>query len=187
MNADIRKQFDGIRSADRKQQGKAYAALLAAAAGPVDWAYEAWDELLAGLGSKDNRLRSIAAQLLSSLAASDPKGRMLRDFDKLLNVTRDEKFVTARHALQSLWKVGGAGKKQQKLVVAGLARRFAECAAEKNTTLIRYDIIECLRRLYDAVKDEAVRAKALELIETEPDLKYRKKYGALWPAEGKRR
>ena len=32
----------------------------------------------------------------------------------------------------------------------------------------------------DAVQDEKVREKALELIETEPDLKYRKKYADLW-------
>jgi hypothetical protein len=50
----------------------------------------------------------------------------------------------------------------------------------KELHLIRYDIIQSLRRLYDAVKDEEVRAKALELIETEEDSKYRKKYASLW-------
>jgi len=95
-------------------------------------------------------------------------------------VTKDERFVTARHCLQALWKVGAAGKKQQKKLVAGLAGRFAECATEKNCTLIRYDISQSLRNLYDVVKDETVREKALELIETEPDLKYRKKYASLW-------
>jgi hypothetical protein len=51
---------------------------------------------------------------------------------------------------------------------------------EKNGTLIRYDISQSLHRLYDAVKDETVRAKALALIETEADRKYRKKYAGLW-------
>jgi hypothetical protein len=45
--------------------------------------------------------------------------------------------------------------------------------------LIRYDIIQGLRKLYDEVTDEKVREKALELIETEEDLKYRKKYASL--------
>jgi len=64
----------------------------------------------------------------------------------------------------------------------GLERRFKECITEKNCTLIRYDIIQSLRNLYDAaaVKDEKVKEKALELIETEEDLKYRKKYASLW-------
>jgi hypothetical protein len=34
--------------------------------------------------------------------------------------------------------------------------------------------------LYDAVGDETVKGKTLELIETEQDLKYLKKYASLW-------
>ena len=46
--------------------------------------------------------------------------------------------------------------------------------------MIRYDILQSLWNVYDAVKDETVKAKALELIETEEDLKYRRKYASLW-------
>ncbi len=95
-----------------------------------------------------------------------------------LAVTRDERFVTARHCLLSLWKVGAAGAMQRRRVVDGLAGRFEECIAEKNCTLIRFDIIQGLRKLYDEVKEETIREVALELIETEADLKYRKKYAA---------
>jgi hypothetical protein len=105
---------------------------------------------------------------------------MLKDFDALLAVTRDERFVTARHTLQAIWKIGATGNKQQKMVVDRLAGRFNDCVAEKNSTLIRYDIIQGLRNLYDAVKDEKVREVALELIESEEDLKYRKKYAGVW-------
>ena len=62
----------------------------------------------------------------------------------------------------------------------GLSARFKECASEKNCTLIRYDIIVNLKQIYDAVEDETVKAKALELIETEDDLKYKKKYAGVW-------
>ena len=62
----------------------------------------------------------------------------------------------------------------------GLAGRFIECVAEKNCTLIRYDIIQSLRNVYDQGKNEKIREKALELIDTEEDLKYRKKYASLW-------
>jgi hypothetical protein len=105
---------------------------------------------------------------------------MVRDVHALLNVTKDEKFVTARHCMQSLWKVGVAGESQRKVLVDGLSARFRECVAEKNCTLIRYDILECLRKIYDVVGDEKLRAKALELIETEEDPKYRKKYATVW-------
>ncbi len=62
--------------------------------------------------------------------------------------------------MQSLWNVGAAGKDQQKKLVDGLAGRFKKCITEKNCTLIRYDIIESLAKLYDAVKDEKIRQKA---------------------------
>ena len=124
------------------------------------------------LNHKEGRTRSIAAQLLCNLAKSDPERRMLRDFDALFAVTADPKFVTARHALQAIWRIGTVGKKHQSAVVDALAGRFSDCAAEKNCTLIRYDIIQCLRRLYDSVKDDGIRQKALQMIATEPDAKY---------------
>jgi len=62
----------------------------------------------------------------------------------------------------------------------GLERRFKECLTEKNSTLIRYDILQSMRNVYNVLKDEKIREKALELIETEEDLKYRRKYATLW-------
>ncbi len=180
MDKTIRTQIDNIRSKDGDAQNKAYFYILEKTDKPVDWAYEVWDEMLAGLTHKDNHVRAISAQVLSSLAKSDPKNRMLKDIDKLLAVTKDERFVTARHCMQSLWKVGVAGRKQQKVYMAGLERRFQECIAEKNCTLIRYDILQSMRNVYDVVKNEKIKATALELIETEEDLKYRKKFATLW-------
>lgn len=180
MDTTTRTNLDNIRSQDRELQNKAYSYLLGTTEKPVDWAYEAWDELVRGLSDKDNHVRAITSQILANLAKSDPEKRILRDFDALLAVTRDDRFVTARHCMQSIWKVGTAGKEQQKRLVNGLERRFEECITEKNCTLIRYDIIQGLRNLYDEVKDEGVKEKALELIETEQDPKYRKKYASLW-------
>ena len=180
MDKTIRTQIDNIRSTDAEVQNKAYFYILEKSDKPVNWAYEVWDEMLAGLTDKDNHVRAISAQVLCNLAKSDPKNRMLKDFDKLLTVTKDEKFVTARHCMQSLWKVGVVGKKQQKVYMDGLEHRFQECITEKNRTLIRYDILQSMRNVYDAVKDEKIKAKALELIETEEDHKYRKKYATLW-------
>jgi hypothetical protein len=54
-----------------------------------------------------------------------------------------------------------------------MTRRFGNsessviCLTEKNWTLIRYDIIQDLRSLYGEVRDEKIKEKALELIETE--------------------
>jgi hypothetical protein len=180
MDFTTRTNLEKLWSADREIQNKAFFDILEATDKSVDWAYVVWDEMVANLDHKDNHNRAIAAQVLCNLAKSDPEKRMLRDFDTLLAVTKDERFVTARHCMQSLWKVGVAGKQQQNLLVNGLAERFKECLEEKNCTLIRFDILQSLRNVYDAVKDEIIREKALELIESEEDIKYRKKYTSLW-------
>jgi hypothetical protein len=180
MDKTIRTHLDNIRSKDGQVQNKSYMTLMEKTEKPVDWAYEAWDELVEGLTHKDNHVRSISSQLLANLAKSDPKGRMFKDFDKLLDVTKDEKFVTARHCLQSIWNVGLAGKNQQIMVVKGLEKRYQESAKEKNGTLIRFDIIQDLRNLYDATTSSEIKEKALELIELEKDAKYKKKYAIVW-------
>ena len=180
MDKKIRAQLDNILSEDGQVQFKAYDFLMKETEKPVDWAYEAWDELIGGLTHKDNHVRAIASQILANLGRSDPKGRMFKDFDKLLNVTKDERFVTARHCMQNIWKVGLGGKNAQQLVVKGLEKRFKECIKEKNGTLIRYDILVSLRNLYNATTSSEIKEKALELIELEKDLKYRKKYASVW-------
>lgn len=157
MDKSIQTQIDNIRSEDGDTQNKAFTHIINLTDKTVDWAYEVWDEMIHGLTHKDNHVRAISAQVLSNLAKSDPKNRMLEDFDKLLEVTKDERFVTARHCLQSPWKVGVAGKKQQEVCMEGLERRFKECISEKNCTLIRYDILKSMRNVYDEVKDEKIR------------------------------
>jgi hypothetical protein len=180
MDKIIRTHLDNIRSDDGQIQFKAYDYLMKETEQPVDWAYEAWDEIVEGLTHKDNHVRAITSQILTHLAKSDPKGRFFKDFDKLLNVTHDEKFVTARHCMQNIWKVGLGGKKAQQLVVKGLEKRFIECVIEKNCTLIRYDIMVALRNLYDATTSSEIKEKALELIELEQDAKSKKKYISAW-------
>ena len=180
MDSKLRKHLDNLRSEERELQNQAFFYILEATEKPVDWAYEVWDELVEGLRHKDNHVRAISAQCLCNLAKSDPENRMQKDFTALMAVTKDERFVTARHCLQSIWRVGASGKEMQTIVVNAFAERFLNCAAEKNCTLIRYDIIQGLKNLYDEVHDEAIKTKALELIETEEDLKYRKKYARVW-------
>ena len=180
MKSTIESALGDLDSADHARQNQAFTHLIAATTEEVSWGYTVWDDLLETLKTGDNRQRAIAAQVLCNLAKSDPENRMVQDVKALLAVTKDERFVTARHCLQSLWKVGVAGEAQRKKLVAGLVKRFAECCEEKNCTLIRYDILECLRQVYDVVLDEKLRATADKLMATETDLKYRKKYATLW-------
>ncbi|WP_216215452.1 hypothetical protein [Amycolatopsis aidingensis] len=61
-----------------------------------------------------------------------------------------------------------------------MARRFGECRTEKNWSLIRYDILQSMRTVYDATQDESIRSTAEELLASETDEKYGKKYATLW-------
>jgi len=173
-------EFADLWSKDRDLQNAAFYSVIDATDQPVAWAYDVWDEVVSNLKHEDNHNRAIAAQVLCNMAKSDPDRRILRDFEGLLDVTRDHRFVTARHCLQSLWKVGVAGDDQLDLLIRGLQTRFAECGDEKNSTLIRHDIIKSLRDLFDTTGDKAIREVAQALIQTEDDPKYQAKYQALW-------
>src|SRR5215213_12010212 len=123
MNNETWKHLDHLFSDDRQLQNEEFSSILEETEKPVDWAYDVWDKLMEGLRHKDNHVRAISAQILANLAKSDPENRMQNDFPALMAGTKDEKFVTARHTLQSIWKVG-LEKDMQKTVVEALAERF---------------------------------------------------------------
>ena len=179
MNTIVQ-HIENLSNKDKEIQGSSFRYLIEQTRDQVNWAYDVWDDLLDLLKSDDNRARAIAGQLLSNLAKSDPEGRLKRDFEKLLEGTKDERFVTARHILQSLWKVGIVNKELQEVTVPGLKERYENCENHKNSTLIRYDIIVLFRKMYDEVEDNSLKETALALIEKEPDEKYRKKYLKVW-------
>lgn len=172
--------LDRLNSTDKDVGYKAFIALIAATNKPVSWANEAWNLLIDLTKNGDNHQRAIGVQLLANLTKSDREARMLKDIDKLIAVTRDERFVTARHSLLCLWKVGAKDRDHQRIITRKLAQRFEESISEKNCTLIRYDILTFWRKIYDITGDEEVRLQAGRLIETEENLKYKKKYDSLW-------
>ncbi|MGZ9794068.1 hypothetical protein [Bacillus atrophaeus] len=180
MDSIIKTYFENLEAKDKNLQIEAFQNIINATKGKVDWAYEVWDQLLEWLTDPDTHRRARAAQFLAGLAISDPDKRMLRDFPALWEVTNDSKFVTARHSLQSIWKVGLAGPEQREMVLTHIIDRFKNGMNEKHYTLIRYDLIVDLRKLYDELKDEHIKKIAMELIESEEDSKYQKKYLSAW-------
>ncbi|RIU94726.1 hypothetical protein [Oceanobacillus picturae] len=179
MDSQMELEFEKSKSGDKEERFEAYQTILEATDQKVDWAYEVWDQLLEDLTHKDNHQRSRAAQYLANLAKSDPDMRMMNDFPMLWEVTKDEKFVTARHSLQSIWKVGIAGTPQKEMVMEYMVERF-KGTDEKNYTLIRNDILQNMRNLYDHYNEESIEQTALDLIETVEDKKYKKKYMGIW-------
>jgi hypothetical protein len=180
MDEVLKEAFAKSKSKDKQESYKAYLYILEVTEQQVDWAYEVWDDLLEGLTDKDNHQRSRAAQYLANLAKSDPENRMLADLPKLWEVTKDEKFVTARHSLQAIWKVGLAAAPQKDRIMAYMVDRFKNGTAEKNYTLIRFDIIQNMKHLYDQSGDEEIRETAMDLMEIVEDEKYQKKYKRVW-------
>ncbi|MFP7254826.1 hypothetical protein SFC02_11050 [Terribacillus goriensis] len=180
MDREVKEAFIKSKSKDKQESYEAYLYILQATEKQVDWAYEVWDDLLEGLTDKDNHQRSRSAQYLANLAKSDPENRMLTDLPRLWEVTKDGKFVTARHSLQSFWKVGLGGAEQKDLVMEFMVKRFKNGTDEKNFTLIRFDILQNMRHLYDLLNDEDIKQTAMDLIETVEEEKYKKKYKSVW-------
>jgi len=129
-----------------------------------------------------NHDRAIAAQVLCNLAKSDPHGRLNDDFAVLFAITGDARFVTARHCMQALWKVGAAGARQRSLLLDAYDRRYRECITEKNGTLVRSDIIESLARVHAATGEADAKAKVMALLAVEADPTNRAKYASVWRA-----
>lgn len=180
MEATIQPYIDALTSGDKHRRTEAYLRLLEMTEERVPWAYEVWDLLKSLLNDNDNHLRTIGAQLMCALAISDPDKRIMEDIAAIMEITRDPMFVTARHTIQSLWKIGLAGEEQRRMLLDVVSHRYETCEGEKNYTLIRYDLLVGLRKLYEKVRDEGIRDTALTLIELESDPKYKKKYAAEW-------
>ncbi|KUF35463.1 MULTISPECIES: hypothetical protein [Lysinibacillus] len=175
MEKEILQLFNNLTEHDRDIES--YEELIKILQEPVDWTYAVWEQLVQALTYKDGHARARAAQILCALAAkSDPEERVLEDFLKIWAVTYDERSVTARNALQAIWKIGLAGQVQSDLVVSYLAKRFQTCLDEKHPTHIRHDIIVSFKKLYDETSDIKLLDIAHRLINEEQDVKSKQKY-----------
>jgi len=171
--------LDDIEGTDPAQRTRAYNELLDLTEGVVD-VTGLWDRIAAYMDSKDNHLRSIGGQLLCSLAKSDTEGRFFDYFDWIKRLTKDPMFVTARHVLQASYRIGLAGPKYRKLVLDFYEARYDDCAAERNASLIRFDILVCMKKLYDAKRDPALAERARQRIMTVSSDTDRTKYRKVW-------
>lgn len=170
-----------LRSDDPELIEAAYQELIGMVDHPVEWSYEVWDDLIVKLTDSNGQVKSTSAQLLSLLAAySDPDKRILVDFERVFQTTYDPKFVTARQSLKRIWKIARAGIDQERLVVDALKKRYMDAGNEKNVILIRSDIIESYKKIFNMRKDLKVKQMALVLIDLEMDSTVKEKYSKLW-------
>lgn len=177
MEKEILHLLSNLTEHDRHIQFRSYEELIKIIKEPVDWTYSVWEQLIKALTYNNAYVRAQAVQILCALAAkSDPEERVLEDFMKIWAITYDEEEVAAIQSLQSIWQIGLAGQVQRDLVVSHLARRFYTCVDEKQLTVIRYEIIVALKKMFDKTDDRKLITIANNLIEKEQDMKSKRKY-----------
>jgi hypothetical protein len=183
MNTDIQRLVKELGSKDDKIRMDALEVMLRITESKADWVYEVWDHLLEKLDNTNSYQRSIGIKLLCNLAKSDSEDRLHSVLDRLLAHTKDEKFITSRHCLQSIWKAATTTKSNRAKVLSHLEKRFAECLNEKHYNLLRQDIIQSMVLLYKYEGDDELLATVRGLIAKEQNIKYRKQYEMLLEAK----
>ena len=179
MDKDVKRYMEDLVSSDDKVRMNALDTVLKLTDKKVAWVYDIWDDLFEMLEHENSFHRSIAIKVICNLAKSDSEDRLSKSIDFLLAHTKDEKFITSRQCIQSVWKVAVASKRSRKKVLGLLEKRFRECPDEKHYNLIRTDIIQSIKFIYDTEKDDKLLTSAQTLITEEKDVKYRKKYEAI--------
>ena len=179
MDKYIKEIFDKLASTDDAVRMSALQAILERTEDRVDWVYDVWDDLFERLNHPNSYQRTIAILVLCNLAKSDAGHRLDSSLDLLLAHTKDDKFITSRQCLQNIWKIAVASPQNRDKVIAHLEQRFSECASEAHYNLLRHDIVQSFRRLYDQEKDEGLLIRARDLIQQEKEVKYRKQYEAI--------
>jgi hypothetical protein len=179
MDKQVRKHIDDLSSTDDQTRLRALQTLLKLTETPVDWVYEVWDILLEKLENDNSYQRSIGIMLLCNLAKSDHEDRLKTSLDRLLAHTKDEKFITSRQCIQNIWKAAVTTRANREKALKHLEKRFVECEQEKHYNLLRQDVIHSFVMLNQHAEDPKLLARALALVEKEPNPKYRKQYEAL--------
>lgn len=179
MNKTVKESIDNLASADDKTRFAALQTILKITDDKVDWVYDVWNDLVDKLDNKNSYQRSIAILVLCNLAKSDSENRMRECIHRLLAHTRDEKFITSRQCIQNIWKVAASNSYAREIVLNHLGKQFTDCVGEKHYNLIRSDIIQSFRLLYDYVQDDRLLSWAKDMAKTEKEEKYRKKYEAI--------
>jgi hypothetical protein len=179
MDQQVKEIYNNLSSTDDAIRLNALQTILELTDGKVYWVYEVWDDLIQRLDHENSYQRTIAILVVCNLAKNDTQHRLDRDVDRLLAHTKDDKFVTSRKFLQSIWKLAAASPQSREKVLDHLEKRYRACASEAHSNLLRQDILQSLRCLYDQENDPDLLSLAEDLIREEHEEKYRKQYATI--------
>jgi len=162
--------FATLNSKDNNIRYQAFKELLEITEKPVLWVYDKWYELESKLSSDNSFQRSIGLMLLANLSKSDIENKFNSIIDHYLEFFEDEKFITSRQCIQNVWKIALIHESNRKKIIQQLENSFYE-NSNQHINLIKQDIIGSLNQIYLNTKDENLKNKILELINSENDEK----------------
>jgi hypothetical protein len=165
--------FNDLDSKDDKIRYPAFKKLQEITEQPVGWIYDKWYLLVDKLSSNNSYQRTIGFMLLANLCKSDTQHRTGCILNNLLNVTEDEKFITARQAFQNIWKIAVIDPSFENTITKYLEKSWVENIHLKNhPNLIKQDIIFSLWNIYKAKNNKSVNDLITHLIVSENDEKF---------------
>lgn len=168
--ANIDQLFKSLQSKDDKIRYPAFLTLQKITEEKVDWIYDKWYYLVEKLSSDNSFQRSIGFILLANLSKSDTDHRIEGILEDLLKFTDDEKFITARQAIQNFWKIAITSATLQVKITKHLENAWAENIHLKtHANLIKQDIVSSLWNIYKITKNKEIENILNALIESETD------------------
>ena len=109
--------------------------------------YEYWSELEKKLESPNSYQRSIGIMLLAENVRWDKNDKFSKTFNKYMNCCNDEKFITARQAIQGLSQIVGATGKYDERVKEALVDLQVAKYKENQQKLLKKDVAAILKIL----------------------------------------
>ncbi len=150
MNEVVNELIERLAVEDNKIRKEALDKIIELTEEEVDWIYDYWDLFVKKLYSENSYQRTIGMFILSNLAKSDSENRFEGILDEYLMITEDEKFITSRQTLQTVWKVAVVKENCKTKIIKHLTRMFTENRhLVKHANLIRKDVVESLCRIYE--------------------------------------
>jgi hypothetical protein len=109
--------------------------------------YGHWGELEKKLESSNSYQRSLGLMLISENVKWDNNDKFNRTFDKYLSCCLDEKFITARQAIQGLANIVNATSKYDGKIKQALASLAVDKYKENQQNLLKKDIANILKMI----------------------------------------
>ena len=107
--------------------------------------YQHWSELEKKLESSNSYQRSIGLMLIAENVRWDKEGKFQKTIDTYLNCCTDEKFITARQAIQGLASIVKATSEYDGKIKQGLSGLPLDKYKENQQKLLRKDVANVIK------------------------------------------